>query len=689
MQRLLSFSVLFLLLCWSASEVAAVTLSGKYPKASEAFDLVELSPLIHNALLDDLYLTSLSEDRAAEQALRDQLAAVAFRRFGTTRSVRVELLHGTTTEQPAIVLAYQTQWKRFPSLPSGGPAQTDPVLLGSGRDSMWHRSFYGGTDDPGAHAEFEAMLVERRAMPSNRRRDMDPRFVVLAEKHLPNRPLTEVRAEVKGLIQQLVSAFKPYGAGMVDVPEYGHLGAKITEHVYLYIRDFSEDAPTRFEHDPFFWLIVSGGPRTIPTDVVPAFPGAEGMGSFATGGRGGKVIYVTNTNAQGPGSLKEALQTKGPRIVLFKVSGQINLLDQTWITEPNLTMIGYTAPGEGVEVNGRLCMGADNIVLRGMRFRLRPPSTKDGMSTRGRLRNILFDHCSFAYASDELLRMIGGDSSFYGFTMQYCLLGPGLAGVGDHPYGPEVGGYGTFHHNVFYNTLSRSPEADCALIDWSYNIMANLRRGHSLRPHSRFNMIGNYIIDIPGNPNEYSFAANDGVYQAGNLRERGGEVAEFRSGYSSSYLKAPYPVGRVTKTDPRELEALLAPMVGAFLPARDVTDQHFLADLAARESKLPHLKGCVWKPYGNENDNMELYQMWEDKDFPPPAGGATALKDLDNDGMPDDWEAQHGLDPEDPSDGSVDVDRDGYTNVEEFLNRTRPDEFVDYTVPENNVHTLH
>jgi len=280
--------------------------------------------------------------------------------------------------------------------------------------------------------------------------------------------------------------------------------------------------------------------------------------------------------------------------------------------------------------------------------------------------------------------MIGGDASFYSFTLQYCLLGPGLAGVGDHPYGPEVGGHGTFHHNLFYNTLSRSPEADCALIDWSYNIMANMRSGHSLRPHSRFNMVGNYIVDIPGNPNQYSFDANDSVYQTGNLREHGGSVTEFRSRYQSSYLDRPYRVMPVTSTHPRDLEELLVPIAGAFLPARDTTDKHFLARFTARASKLPHLKGGVWKPYGNENDNMELYEMWEDKDFPPPATGATSALDTDKDGMPDAWEAANGLNPDDSSDGALEADKDGYTNIEEWLYHTNPRRFVDYTKAENN-----
>lgn len=668
---------------------ALPTLAEKYPLAEAASALVEESPLIKQALLDDEYLARFGSERAAEDGLRSRLASAEFRRFGETRSVRVELVPPTITEEGQIILAYQTDWKQLMELPSGGPPQNDPVLLGTGRDSMWHRVFYGGTDSAEGHAEFEALLQKRREARSNMRDQLDPEFVALAEKWLPTTPLREVRADVKGRIESLVKAFAPYGAKILETPEFGNFGAKITDNLYLYIRDFPRDAPTRFEHDPFFWLIISGGPKTMPQDYIPAFPGAEGMGAMATGGRGGEVIYVTTTAPDGPGSLKEALQTPGRRIVLFKVGGQIDLGDDVWIEHGDLTVIGYNAPGEGVEINGRLCMAADNIILRGLRFRLRPPLIKDGMSTRGRLHNIIFDHCSFAYASDELLRMIGGESSFFGFTIQYCLLGPGLAGLGDHPYGPEVGGYGTFHHNLFYNTLSRSPEIDCVFIDWRNNIMSNLRSGHSLRPHSRFNMIGNYVVVMPGNPNDYRFNSNDSAYLANNWVEHGDEVEPFTSDYESTYLKSPYRAMPVTETDPRELESLLVPIAGAFLPSRDSTDQHFLERFVARESLLPHLKGGVWKPYGNENDNMDLYEWWEDVNYPPPPAAQSEIVDSDGDGMPDDWEAQYGLRVHSGRDGAWDADNDGYTNVEEYLNGTNPIEFVDYTNAANNVHTLH
>jgi hypothetical protein len=668
---------------------------------AEALKLVENYPLLKAALTDDTFFARYDKDAAFQEKLRVDLGNAAYRKFGDTRSVRVEMWRGTSTEMPMILLEYQTSFAKFAQMPAEGPVILSPVYVGTGRDAMWHRTIWGGTDDVQARQELDDLLKQRAALPSNRRTTMDPQFAALATKYLPGTPLDQVYANVKSEIEKLVEACKPLGAQVLADPQYGPYGVKLSDHLYLYLREFPRGA-SRAPVDPFFWFIISGGPKPWLNDYIPSFPGAEGMGARTTGGRGGKVIYVTTLNPTGPGSLGEAFATKGPRTVLFKVSGQITLPGagedtmkpgenaQIWISEPDMTLIGYTAPGDGVEIKGRLCISADNIIIRGMRFRLRPDFIKDGMSTYGNLKNIMFDHCSFAYASDEQLRMIGFGSEFWGFTIQYCLLGPSLGGTGDHPYGPEVGGYGSVHHNIFYNTLSRSPEVDCDLIDWSYNVMANLRRGHSDRPRSRFNMINNYIIDIPGNfGGGYSFDTTDAVWEQGNVRESGTAVERFES--RSAYLKHAYSVVPVTVDKPEELEAKLAPIAGAFLPVRDSTDKYFLGRLKARQSKLPifHKPGVTWTPYGNENANAQLYDDWDPEKFPPPAAGAKPLLDTDGDGMPDEWETANGFNANDPSDGPKDADGDGYTNLEEYLNHTNPRAFVDYKNPANNKHSLH
>jgi hypothetical protein len=656
----------------------------------------EQSAEILFASLSPDFFVKLGQDPAFENNLRKRLADARYRAIGSTRSVRVQLWTETTTERPAIVLEYQTQWDKFHTLTNSGPQQFDPVQTGTGRDNMLFRTFFGGTDDAAAHQALKDLWNKRQRTASNRRTQLDPDLVALAKEHLPSTPLSEVRAEVEAKIKALVEANAAGGAHLIENPVYGQFGAKINDHLYVYIRDFAREAETRFEHDPFFWLILSGGPKPMPSGYTPAFPGAEGPGALATGGRGGKVIYVTTLEPKGPGSFLEALQTKGPRIILFNVSGQIPLPDPdfgrgndtSWIVEPNATIIGYTAPGEGVEILGRLNMKADNIIMRGMRYRLRPPLKSDGMNTEGNLKLIMFDHNSFAYGSDEALRFIGNGSTFHGFTMQYCVLGPGLAGLGAHPYGPEIGGYGAFHHNLFYNTLSRSPEVDCELIDWSYNIMANLRSGHSLRPQSRFSFRNNYIVDMPETLDNYSLDVNEAVWAEGNLRRKGKDVRPYNVMTSgpTRYLKSAYPTMPLTHHDADQLVEALLPTVGATLPVRDATDRFFIDMLQKDESKLPVYTKTMddWAPYGNQNNRMEQYVLWDEAKSPPVKDGATAIVDADVDGMPDAWETAHRLNPSDASDGPVDADKDGYTNIEEYLYNLDPNQFVDFTKPENN-----
>ncbi|MBN1868210.1 hypothetical protein JW916_13070 [Candidatus Sumerlaeota bacterium] len=702
-----------------AAAASSATLETKYPEASDAFAVVKQSPLLEQALVDDAFFDRLDTDEAFLSEIEGKLGESAYRHIVPTPSLRVRVFRGTTYEYPSILLEFQTQHE-WTSFDGWGKPGDSCVLVRGGRDSYQQRTFFGGCEDPELRKQLVRMLNDRKDYPSNKRKEeYDPKTREFMRKHLPNKDLAEVRANIMGVLDNLVKAFAPYGAAVLDGPQ-GHYGVKLTDRLYIHLRDFplqreeGETTNLRYSHDPFIWLTISGGPKELPK-CVPAFPGAEGPGAVTTGGRGGRAIYVTNLNPSGPGSLAEALASKGPRIVLFKVSGQIFLPDEPlpnpagavaenksgnieldnspWIVEPDLTLIGYTAPGEGVEVWGRLCMAASNAIVRGVRFRLRPPLMKDGMDTSGNLDRVIFDHCSFAYGSDELLRFIGEDATLYRYTIQYCLLGPGLAGLGNHPYGPEIGGDGMIHHNILFDTASRSPEVDCMQIDWRNNLMYNLRSGHSCRPWSKFNMIGNYIVDRAGSERGYSFDATDNVWAENNLRESGGQVMPFEI-RKSDYLKKAYPSMPVAMHDPKKLEEVLTPIVGACIPVRDATDKHFLEGLKSREGKIPYYtdeSGELTRArrYETIEQRPDLYERWKSEDYPPPAAGVAAPDDSDNDGMPDEWETANGLDPKNAADGAQDADKDGYTNVEEFLYRTNPNEFVDYTDPKNNVHTLH
>lgn len=652
----------------------------------------------------------LDTNAAFKAELKTNLALQAYRKIGPMPAVRVSVLPGHALEGPSILLEYQTRFHGTIDI-QGGPFHGSCVHEPGGRDAYAHRTFYGGTEDTNARRQFLDLFDKRMKMASNRRKDLTPEFDALFAKHIPAVPFEQVHGGLTNLLLELVAQNRSAGAMVLTNPSEGDFGVKINDSLHAYIRDFSKGSRgSRVESsDPFLWLILSGGPKPMPTNFLPAFPGAEGFGAMTTGGRGGKVIHVTNTNAAGPGSFAEAIQTQGPRTVLFRVSGQIVLPKDTWINQPDLTLIGDTAPGEGVEICGRVCIKAGNIIMRGMRWRLRPPLSADGMNTEGDLKNIIFDHCSFAYGSDEALRFIGETHTFWNYTLQYCVIGPGMAGLGTHPYGPEIGGVGSIHHCVLHDTLSRSPEVDCTRLDWRNNVMFNLRSGHSKRLTSQFNFINNLVLDNPGQPYAYSFGATANNFLGGNVREVSGRFAPFQPGRNADNakptedkdgdfavdpkdaVKQPWRVMPVTTHDAAELEQRVLPVVGAVLPKRDSTDAHWIAGITTRTGKPAFWdkNDPGWKSYNPGSNDRSAFTPWESAQFPPPAAGGVSAMDTDGDGMPDDWELAHKLDPKNPADGAQDADGDGYTNLEEFLNRTNPRQFVDYRNPANNIDTLH
>ncbi|MDE7351422.1 MAG: pectate lyase [Muribaculaceae bacterium] len=264
-------------------------------------------------------------------------------------------------------------------------------------------------------------------------------------------------------------------------------------------------------------------------EKAPAFPGAEGHGRFTTGGRGGKIIHVTNLNDSGEGSLRWALAQSGAKTIVFDVSGYIDLKSQLDVTS-NTTIAGQTAPEGGITLRYyTLYFGkCDNVIVRFIRSRRsQVKDVNDGAdATWGRRRkNIILDHCSFSWSIDEV-------ASFYdnrNFTMQWCTIAEGLANPGHskgaHSYGGIWGGKeASFHHNYMSHVQNRMPRfngaryewdgwdktrfentVDAERVDFRNNVMYNWGNGSACYggPGGGYiNMVNNYYQAGPGTKNK-------------------------------------------------------------------------------------------------------------------------------------------------------------------------------------------
>ena len=264
-------------------------------------------------------------------------------------------------------------------------------------------------------------------------------------------------------------------------------------------------------------------------DAVPAFPGAEGHGRFVTGGRGGKIIHVTNLNDSGEGSLRWALAQSGKKTIVFDVSGYIDLKSQLNVSS-NTTIAGQTAPDGGITLRYyTLYFGnCENVIVRFIRSRRsQVKDVNDGAdATWGRRKkNIIIDHCSFSWSIDEI-------ASFYDnckFTMQWCTIGEGLANPGhskgEHSYGGIWGGKeASFHHNYMTHVQNRMPRfngaryewdgydktrfentVDAERVDFRNNVMYNWGTGSACYggPGGGYiNMVNNYYQAGPGTKNK-------------------------------------------------------------------------------------------------------------------------------------------------------------------------------------------
>lgn len=428
--------------------------------------------------------------------------------------------------------------------------------------------------------------------------------------------------------------------------------------------------------------------KNLRPDRPPAFPGAEGFGKYAIGGRSGRVIAVTNLNDSGPGSFRAAVTAKGPRIVVFRVSGTIPLKSQVKIENPYLTIAGQTAPGDGICIgNHAVKFNTHDLIIRYVRFR--PGDTAgveyDGFSGNGG-GQVMIDHCSVSWGIDETFSINKSEN----FSVQWCMVTESLYHSihkkGNHGYGGLWGGPGgTWHHNILAHHSSRNPRAsgnvDSGLMDYRNNVVYNWgfnsAYGGELWPR---NWINNYYKFGPATERKVRrriFVQADArgrMYLEGNYvwgfpetskdNWNGGIDFSEDGDASESTLRVhePYIVAPVRTQAAEDAFELVLKYAGASL-SRDTVDSRIIDEIRTGTAQFGKTYAGGGK--GIIDSQSDVGGWPELKSLPAPI-------DADTDGMPDDWEKSHGLDANNAEDAALDRDRDGYTNVEDYLNSLAP-----------------
>lgn len=423
-----------------------------------------------------------------------------------------------------------------------------------------------------------------------------------------------------------------------------------------------------------------------------AFPGAEGYGKYTTGGRGGKVYIVSNLNDDGPGSFREAVRKKESRIILFSVSGNIELKSPLTISKGDLTIAGQSAPGEGVCLkNFQVYIQADNVIVRFMRFRLGDVQQQqaDALGGTKGSDNVIIDHCSISWATDEC-------ASFYrnkNFTLQWCIISESLNHSvhekGDHGYGGIWGGEkATFHHNLLANHVSRmprfsgsstTPNSPDELVDFRNNVIYNWASNNTYGGEKgRYNVVNNYYKPGPAMRSKKAWIINPSqpygkFFISGNCLYGSEEVTKNnRKGVKADHLDSVFVSGPFQTEAMQEQSAdrayeLVLKNAGASYK-RDAVDRRIAEEVRTGKSIMGKNKNGII-------DSQEDVGGW------PVLKSAPAANDEDQDGMPDDWEKSQGLNPQDAADASK---RSGfnklYDNIEVYVNS-----LVDHIIKDSDI----
>ncbi|MBK0383098.1 pectate lyase [Pedobacter sp. SD-b] len=444
-------------------------------------------------------------------------------------------------------------------------------------------------------------------------------------------------------------------------------------------------------------------PTVAINDKPLAFPSAEGYGKYTTGGRGGEVFIVDNLEDSGTGSFREAATAKHPRIIVFAVSGTIHLKSELSISK-NATIAGQTAPGDGICLADEpVLLGGDNIIVRFMRFRMGDRYQNKGMIDKtgaddafggSKKKNIIIDHCSMSWSTDEAFSVYRGDST----TLQWNLIEEPLNysyhfedGDKDfehHGYGGIWGGeHFTAHHNLFAHCGSRNPRWNGArlgateeLADFRNNVIYDW--GHNSAyggEGGKYNMVANYYKYGPSthksvknrivNPSYLKEVGFGQFYVADNYVDGFPDVTkdnklgvQLDKGFGEADMEktivnSPMDVMPIFTTTAIKAYGEVLKNVGATLPKRDTLDQRIINEVKTRTGRMIDVQGGF--KHGTPYEISKI--AW------PVLKSNPALKDSDKDGMPDDWEIKNNLNPKINDSASFGINKQ-YTNIEIYIN---------------------
>ncbi|TYR37984.1 polysaccharide lyase [Sphingobacterium phlebotomi] len=469
-------------------------------------------------------------------------------------------------------------------------------------------------------------------------------------------------------------------------------------------------------------------PTDLPQAEIAAFPGAAGGGAYAFGGRGGKVYVVTSLEDNGPGTLREACEQGGPRIIVFNVAGIIKLKTPLIIRAPYVTIAGQSAPGDGVCVAGEtVWIDTHDVIIRHMRFRRGETyvGRRDDAIGGNPVGNIMIDHVSASWGLDENMSMYrhmyndstGSQEKKFGtvnITIQNSIFSEALD-TWNHSLGSTLGGENcTFMRNLWANNAGRNPSigwngifnfANNVIYNWAhrsidggdytaqYNIINNYFkpgpatpqdapiRYRILKPETgrsnldykvfgRAHVTGNIISDNPEVTDD-NWAGGVQFYEQVDYQQKLVTGEAYKNYMLKSKADKPFPMAEMHIMPADQAYEHVLTNAGATLPRRDPVDVRVIKEV--RDGKPTPLQNVQLPETEFKHRRLpkDSYKMGIITDVSQVGGypeyTGTPYKDTDNDGIPDDVEVKMGLDPNNPDDSAV-ITESGYANIEIYLN---------------------